>query len=207
MLEKEFFVQGVWQFPIWAAGTGMPTVFQKSPMSDGPMSTIRWVDMAVAPTGNVQLILDILNKTGMPMPVSRLCSGPILSLRNHVAVDAVQFVSPVLSAATSQRWSLELGETMPSYEPPLVPPGRWERRILEFPARLNPTVARTVRVLSAPSPGSTPYVYTSEDGVVNQLQMRFAATQAPMWTVNIYPRMLVQAVISDAMHGLPRRFL
>lgn len=207
MLEKEFFVQGVWQFPIWASGTGMTSRFNTSPASDGPMSSVRWVDMAVAPTGNVQLILDILNKTGMPMPVSRLCSGPILSLRNHVAVDGVQFVSPILSAATSQRWSLELAETGPEYEPPAVPPGRWERRTLQFPAKLNPTIARTVRVLSTPRPGSTPYVYTSEDGQVNQIQVRFAAAQAAMCTVNIYPRMFVQAVVSDAMRGLPRRFL
>jgi len=39
------------------------------------MSTVRWVDMAVAPSGNVQLILDIFNKTGVPAYVSRLCSG------------------------------------------------------------------------------------------------------------------------------------
>ena len=51
------------------------TVFEKTPMSDGPMSTVRWVDMAVAPSGNVQLILDIFNKTGVPAYVSRLCSG------------------------------------------------------------------------------------------------------------------------------------
>lgn len=55
---------------------------------------------AVAPSGNVQLILDIFNKTGVPAYVSRLCSGGILSLRNHVAVDVVQFVSPVASVAT-----------------------------------------------------------------------------------------------------------
>lgn len=30
---------------------------------------------AVAPSGNVQLILDIFNKTGVPAYVSRLCSG------------------------------------------------------------------------------------------------------------------------------------
>lgn len=116
------------------------------------MSTVRWVDMAIAPSGNVQLILDIFNKTGVPAYVSRLCSGPILSLR-HVAVDAVQFVSPVASVATRGRWSQALNESLPASEPPAVAPGVWERRVLEFADRLNPCVARTVRVLSAPRPG------------------------------------------------------
>ncbi|MBT1174544.1 hypothetical protein JS530_03300 [Bifidobacterium sp. LC6] len=207
MIEKEFMVQGQWMFPIKAAGTGMPTVFQTSPMSDGPASTVRWVDMAVASSGNVQLILDIFNKTGAPAYVSRLCSGPILSLRNHVAVDAVQFVSPVASVATRDRWSQALNESLPASEPPAVMPGVWERRILQFPDRLNPNVARTVRVLSMPKPGETPYVYTSEDGTVNQLQVRFAAANAPMWTVNIYPRMRVFQVLSGPMRGLPQRFV
>lgn len=29
-------MQGRWLFPIKAAGTGTPTVFEKTPMSDGP---------------------------------------------------------------------------------------------------------------------------------------------------------------------------
>lgn len=124
-------------------------------MSDGPMSTVRWVDMAVAPSGNVQLILDIFNKTGVPAYVSRLCSGPILSLR-HVAVDAVQFVSPVASVATRGRWSQALNESLPANEPSAVAPGVRERRVLKFADRLNPCVARTVRVLSAPRPGGDP---------------------------------------------------
>lgn len=175
-------------------------------MSDGPMSTVRWVDMAIAPSGNVQLILDIFNKTGVPAYVSRLCSGPILSLR-HVAVDAVQFVSPVASVATRGRWSQALNESLPASEPPAVAPGVWERRVLKFADRLNPCVARTVRVLSAPRPGETPYVYISEDGGVNQPQVRFAAAGAAMWTVNIHPRMLVQQVVSGAMRGAPQRFM
>lgn len=69
-------MQGRWLFPIKAAGTGTPTVFEKTPMSDGPMSTVRWVDMAVAPSGNVQLILDIFNKTGVPAYVSGCARGP-----------------------------------------------------------------------------------------------------------------------------------
>lgn len=134
-------------------------VFEKTPMSDGPMSTVRWVDMAVAPSGNVQLILDIFNKTGVPAYVSRLCSGPILSLR-HVAVDAVQFVSPVASVATRGRWSQALNESLPANEPSAVAPGVRERRVLKFADRLNPCVARTVRVLSAPRPGR-PHTCTS----------------------------------------------
>ena len=152
-------VQGRWLFPIKAAGTGTPTVFEKTPMSDGPMSTVRWVDMAVAPSGNVQLILDIFNKTGVPAYVSRLCSGPILSLR-HVAVDAVQFVSPVASVATRGRWSQALNESLPANEPSAVAPGVRERRVLKFADRLNPCVARTVRVLSAPRLGR-PHTCTS----------------------------------------------
>ena len=149
-------MQGRWLFPIKAAGTGTPTVFEKTPMSDGPMSTVRWVDMAVAPSGNVQLILDIFNKTGVPAYVSRLCSGGILSLRNHVAVDVVQFVSPVASVATRGRWSQALNESLPANEPSAVAPGVRERRVLKFADRLNPCVARTVRVLSAPRPGGDP---------------------------------------------------
>ena len=42
---------------------------------------------------------------------------------------------------------------IPASEPPAVAPGVWERRVLEFADRLNPCVARTVRVLSAPRPG------------------------------------------------------
>lgn len=120
------------------------------------MSTVRWVDMAVAPSGNVQLILDIFNKTGVPAYVSRLCSGGIMSLRNHVAVDVVQFVSPVASVATRGRWSQAVNESLPANEPSAVAPGVWERRVLEFADRLNPCVARTVRVLSAPRPGGDP---------------------------------------------------
>lgn len=163
---------------------------------------------AVAPSGNVQLILDIFNKTGVPAYVSRLCSGGgILSLRNHVAVDVVQFVSPVASVATRGRWSQALNESLPANEPSAVAPGVRERRVLKFADRLNPCVARTVRVLSAPRPGETPYVYISEDGGVNQLQVRFAAAGAAMWMVNIYPRMLVQQVVSSAMRGAPQRFM
>ena len=120
------------------------------------MSTVRWVDMAVAPSGNVQLILDIFNKTVVPAYVSRLCSGAILSLRNHVAVDVVQFVSPVASVATRGRWSQALNESLPANEPSAVAPGVRERRVLKFADRLNPCVARTVRVLSAPRPGGDP---------------------------------------------------
>lgn len=111
---------------------------------------------AVAPSGNVQLILDIFNKTGVPAYASRLCSGGILSLRNHVAVDVVQFVSPVASVATRGRWSQALNESLPANEPSAVAPGVRERRVLKFADRLNPCVARTVRVLSAPRPGGDP---------------------------------------------------
>lgn len=55
--------------------------------------------------------------------------------------------------------------------------------------------------------GETPYVYISEDGGVNQLQVRFAAAGAAMWMVNIYPRMLVQQVVSGAMRRAPQRFM
>ena len=55
--------------------------------------------------------------------------------------------------------------------------------------------------------GETPYVYISEDGGVNQLQVRFAAAGAAMRTVNIDPRMLVQQVVSGAMRGAPQRFM
>lgn len=74
-------MQGRWLFPIKAAGTGTPTVFEKTPMSDGPMSTVRWVDMAVAPSGNVQLILDIFNKTGVP----GVCEQAVLGAHTVVA--------------------------------------------------------------------------------------------------------------------------
>lgn len=50
-------------------------------------------------------------------------------------------------------------------------------------------------------------MYISEDGGVNQLQVRFAAAGAAMRTVNIYPRMLVQQVVSGAMRGAPQRFM
>lgn len=133
--------------------------------------------------------------------------GGILSLRNHVAVDVVQFVSPVASVATRGRWSQALNESLPANEPSAVAPGVRERRVLKFADRLNPCVARTVRVLSAPRPGETPYVYISEDGGVNQLQVRFAAAGAAMWMVNIYPRMLVQQVVPGAMCGAPQRFM
>lgn len=50
-------------------------------------------------------------------------------------------------------------------------------------------------------------MYISEDGGVNQLQVRFAAAGAAMWMVNIYPRMLVQQVVSGAMRRAPQRFM
>lgn len=50
-------------------------------------------------------------------------------------------------------------------------------------------------------------MYISEDGGVNQLQVRFAVAGAAMWMVNIYPRMLVQQVVSGAMRGAPQRFM
>ncbi|MBU9070061.1 hypothetical protein KTF47_03375 [Bifidobacterium longum] len=50
-------------------------------------------------------------------------------------------------------------------------------------------------------------MYISEDGGVNQLQVRFAAAGTAMRTVNIYPRMLVQQVVSGAMRGAPQRFM
>ncbi|MBS6133102.1 hypothetical protein [Bifidobacterium longum] len=50
-------------------------------------------------------------------------------------------------------------------------------------------------------------MYISEDGGVNQLQVRFAAAGAAMWMVNIYPRMLVQQVVPGAMCGAPQRFM
>lgn len=50
-------------------------------------------------------------------------------------------------------------------------------------------------------------MYISEDGGVNQPQVRFAAAGAAMWTVNIHPRMLVQQVVSGAMRGAPQRFM
>lgn len=162
---------------------------------------------AVASSGNVQLILDIFNKTGVPAYVSRLCSGGILSLRNHVAVDVVQFVSPVASVATRGRWSQALNESLPANEPSAVAPGVRERRVLKFADRLPPVSARTVACCPRRDRGETPYVYISEDGGVNQLQVRFAAAGAAMWMVNIYPRMLVQQVVSGAMRGAPQRFM
>lgn len=67
--------------------------------------------------------------------------------------------------------------------------------------------AYSARAVRAETGGRPPYVYISEDGGVNQLQVRFAAAGAAMWMVNIYPCMLVQQVVSGAMRGAPQRFM